>query len=1706
MIALQDILSQEIVQKLGWTLLHFIWQAAVLAIFLAILLRILRKSTANLRYIIACLALALILLLPVITIQLIPISVPQMATHIEPAPAPVVLATEEIPIAETIVLEERVQAESVTPVYSVSWKQRTIDALEPALPYIVSGWLFGVFGLSVWHLGGWAQLQRLKRRMVKQVDDTLHSKLKVLAQRLRVKQTVPLMESALVQIPTVVGWLRPVILLPASALTGLTSEQLEAILAHELAHIKRFDYLLNMLQTVVEILGFYHPAVWWVSHKIRAERENCCDDLAVAVSGDRVCYARALTSMEEIRAGRGQLAVAATGGNLFRRIRRLVSKDSTEKTSFSWIPAVTVLLLIIALLIPTALALTAKSNPQQAVPKSNVPIEDKKTESAVKLKLLGLAVAMYADDHDDTLPDSLQKLKPYIRNEQDFNWLLDNIKYLGSGKSAQRNAVHIPIAYDRELLEEANGTNILFLDFSVRFLETKEFEKLDIRRAEFLIEAWFLAVNKDFIENINHNADSTDEAKELFKLKSELLAAVDGSETQSFILDENNVSLLLKAVRAHKDSKVLASPQVICQEDKTAQIKVLNNETYYMRSYFEPNRPSEKSEPKVEKIEEGITISLKPKLTPNKNIDMQLELEITQIPGFEERKFKGKAPYKPPRLQSIAQSTRYIAKDGQTLLFGGHKIVDQQDGRTEQKDLLVLIKAQTIDSSEQDKSAKAENLIVTEPPRITIDGITQPAVAKSRTERRKDNEQEKTKATSEQQPQMVQKFFPLQHQDASKMAQILKPLLSHTGHISTDERTNSLLVIDTVENLLRIEKIIAEFDVSEAEQTVTEIFEIRHSDPAEIVKSLRMLITGQPGFGAIIEPGKQPVVLIPEPRRKWIIAKAFAEDMKQIGEWIARLDREEPAKKDYEVVLIRYTDVTELADRLNESIQKIPGLESQADILLQPLEKTGQIIIFGKADKREMVKKLIEEIDIPSGDFETRVFKLKYADPNQIKENIDNLYSGTAPSGSARYYYYRYRRGSQPSDADTVKVISYPKLKQVTVIAAPHNMLKIAEQIKEWDVPLDVDKLKPRIIELQNSDAAQMAELLKTLFTKEGGGGLNILDILIDRGTELKQKNVGPPYEQLIFEEVPGTNKLIVISKIPEAYDVIEQLILDLDREEPAPASLEQIEQQIIKQQKILKMRQDCINNDPVVKALSENVAKTETELIVARQKFTPLHPEVRQKAEYLQVLKQHLDERITAVGKSFDDMMWPEPNLPPAPEVPLITNTWLENDMLEVLQDIASMAGIPIIPDETVVGLVTAELKDVPLDTALDIVLAGTPYVVKKTPYYYLVASALEPPEIQKRVYSAKKLSNLGKALLIYANDHEDKYPDSLHHLSEYLNLGELKWVLANVKYLAHGKTIAVRPDTIIAYDKRLLAEGKGTNVLFNDSHVELVKPERLKELGISATAILIDTRLLSVSEDFLKDVGLDANSVSSSDAWSEHLLEDSAADPNTGTYNLLLDELHVSFLLRAIQAHKDAGVLTSPQVMCQEGKTAEIGILSEEYFVMGYTEPNDPSDEPETKLDKVELGTRIWLKPELTPDNQNVNLDFKLEISNLKGIIEGKYQGKYPYHKPIVDVISTETRTVVPNGKTLLIGGLKMTEQEKEPPAPRLGDLPLIGGLFSNNDKIKEPKMLLILVKPTITPQQKASKILPGQEDSEEHIKSLARQLYKKLNSPAD
>jgi len=439
--------------------------------------------------------------------------------------------------------------------------------------------------------------------------------------------------------------------------------------------------------------------------------------------------------------------------------------------------------------------------------------------------------------------------------------------------------------------------------------------------------------------------------------------------------------------------------------------------------------------------------------------------------------------------------------------------------------------------------------------------------------------------------QVVQKFFKLKNYSPQQMSEVIKPLLGESGHVSGEENTGNLLVIDTVENLMRYERIITEFDVPEAEQTVWDIFQIYNGDPSEIVQLLRMLLSAEGTGGAtgrsvgysrsssyssygrggmsyypsrssyragssspaVMGTSQFPIVLIPEPKRRWIIARASAEDMKRIGEWIDKLDKKEPIKQEYETVTIGYADVSEVASRLNEALQQMPGSELQESVLIQPLIQARQIVIFGREDMREMVKKLIAEVDIPAGMFETRVFKLKNADPDEIKTNLEGLYEQQA--GSFYSYSYSYsgssRRSRDVSSQETVRVISFPTMQQVTVIASPENMVKIAQQIEEWDVPLDVAQVKPLIIELHNSDPIEMADLLSTLFSEESARSMSFWDIYYGTQDD-KKKIVGPLYGQLTFADVPGTSKIIVISKIPEAYKVIKELVLELDRQEMA--------------------------------------------------------------------------------------------------------------------------------------------------------------------------------------------------------------------------------------------------------------------------------------------------------------------------------------------------------------------------------------------------------------------------------------------------------------------------------------------------------------------------------------------------------------------------
>ena len=400
-----ELLTQApLVDALGWTLVHFLWQGAMIGALTMLMLRALKDAPPQARYAASCLSLGAMVVTTIVTFVLLvstPSSQPTAAantvtaTEIQPLTTPRAADTTSAsavsnaartstpPRASSIAPSSHMSALSAAapalPTSSdsgsaeaasatsargivvewwpsgsaVAWLLRVHQTLHPrlqsALPAIVAIWLMGAALVAFRLLGGLLLIRRLKQRAHDafpadwQVAEW-QARVTQLADRIGVRRSVTLRVSNAASGPIIVGWTRPLLLVPVSAIAGLTPMQLEAIIAHELAHVRRHDYLINLLQAVTETLFYFHPAVHYVGRAIRREREDCCDDIAVRACGDARVYAEALTELETLRAHWPSLAMAATNTPLLRRIQRLVMPPAPGRSSALWPTAAALLL------------------------------------------------------------------------------------------------------------------------------------------------------------------------------------------------------------------------------------------------------------------------------------------------------------------------------------------------------------------------------------------------------------------------------------------------------------------------------------------------------------------------------------------------------------------------------------------------------------------------------------------------------------------------------------------------------------------------------------------------------------------------------------------------------------------------------------------------------------------------------------------------------------------------------------------------------------------------------------------------------------------------------------------------------------------------------------------------------------------------------------------------------------------------------------------------------------------------------------------------------------------------------------------------------------------------------------------------------------------------------------------------------------------
>ncbi|HYW08945.1 MAG TPA: M56 family metallopeptidase [Longimicrobium sp.] len=313
-------------QAIGWALVHFLWQGVVLAVLLRALLGALRGASASTRYVVACVGLVLMAAAPVIGV----VSASRSFAAGSPAvPAISTRAAEpSAGAAAPRLVQPGVPAASAPASDGVrALLEQAGKKVHPWLPLVVLAWIAGVLLGSARLVGGWVHLQRLRTRWTVEVSPAWATLLDRLVREMGITRPVRLLGSMRIDVPAVIGAFTPVVLVPASLLTGLSPRDVELILAHELAHVRRHDYLVNLLQTAVETVLFFHPAVWWLSGVARDEREHCCDDVVVGATGHGRRYARALLAAEELCAARSgpRLAPAMNGGSLYRRVRRLVT-------------------------------------------------------------------------------------------------------------------------------------------------------------------------------------------------------------------------------------------------------------------------------------------------------------------------------------------------------------------------------------------------------------------------------------------------------------------------------------------------------------------------------------------------------------------------------------------------------------------------------------------------------------------------------------------------------------------------------------------------------------------------------------------------------------------------------------------------------------------------------------------------------------------------------------------------------------------------------------------------------------------------------------------------------------------------------------------------------------------------------------------------------------------------------------------------------------------------------------------------------------------------------------------------------------------------------------------------------------------------------------------------------------------------------------
>ncbi len=520
---IQQFISEDLIYALGWTVMHSLWQGFLIAVLMAITLQVFRKKSSRLRYEVATFSLFLVFISAVCTfIWYLDTAATASDHHLVNMVVPELHAATA---ADTGLLQ------GVT--------QSCIDYFNEHLPLIVLLWLVGVAFFVLRLLGGLVYVQRLKHHRVAPLSPYWQKKVQNIAAKIPTKKMVGILESASVKVPMVIGYFKPIILMPIGAVNQLDEKEIEAVIAHELAHVFRNDFLLNIIMSFIEVFFYYHPAVWWISGNIRLERENCCDDIAIRVSGNSLDYAKALVRLQELKAYTPGFAMPFSGqrNQLLNRIKRILNQPQNRSNIIERLTA-TCFLLIAVLFMSVSAGKSQQDLAQQPDFETEIELENAYLEHEVEKEFFEVMVVM------DSVPEERKVLE-------------GNVLKL---KQKKGNVIEAELDGKRIPKEELDAYNSFELEGKV-IVEQVEEEEIHWPRIENIGSQHPLVIGRSnarfpgFLSKQSSVTRSTDEDGKMVIV----VEGVGNSEPVEIIVDDANDLFLVEGeVLENGDTALLA--------------------------------------------------------------------------------------------------------------------------------------------------------------------------------------------------------------------------------------------------------------------------------------------------------------------------------------------------------------------------------------------------------------------------------------------------------------------------------------------------------------------------------------------------------------------------------------------------------------------------------------------------------------------------------------------------------------------------------------------------------------------------------------------------------------------------------------------------------------------------------------------------------------------------------------------------------------------------------------------------------------------------------------------------------------------------------------------------------------------------------------------------------------------------------------------